>query len=53
MSEEFLSQDEVDALLRGASGDSDDDAKEEDKSGGQDLQHRNAGTYCSRAHADI
>lgn len=33
MSEEFLSQDEVDALLRGASGDSDDDAKEEDKSG--------------------
>lgn len=33
MSEEFLSQDEIDALLRGASGDSDDDAKEEDKSG--------------------
>jgi len=33
MSEEFLSQDEIDALLRGASGDGDDDAKEEDKSG--------------------
>lgn len=33
MSEEFLSQDEVDALLRGANGGSDEDTKEEDKGG--------------------
>lgn len=33
MSEEFLSQDEVDALLRGANGGSDEDIKEEDKGG--------------------
>lgn len=33
MSEEFLSQDEVDALLRGATGESDDESKEEEKGG--------------------
>ncbi|MEK6735144.1 MAG: flagellar motor switch protein FliM, partial [Pseudomonadota bacterium] len=33
MAEDFLSQDEVDALLKGAIGDSDDAPKEEDTSG--------------------
>lgn len=33
MAEDFLSQDEVDALLRGATGESDEVQKEEDKSG--------------------
>ncbi|UJP05942.1 MAG: flagellar motor switch protein FliM [Nitrosomonas sp.] len=33
MTEDFLSQDEVDALLRGASGESDEVPEEEDKSG--------------------
>lgn len=33
MSEDFLSQEEVDALLKGATGDSDEAQEEEDKGG--------------------
>ncbi len=41
MSEEFLSQDEVDALLRGATGESDEESKEEEKGG---IKTYNIGT---------
>ena len=41
MYEEFLSQDEVDALLRGATGESDEESKEEEKGG---IKTYNIGT---------
>ena len=49
--EEFMSQDEVDALLKGVTGEADADAERKRPCGRTALQPRDAGTHRPRPHA--